>query len=811
MVPTGVIESLIASFVFQFTTDTAKRWGIDHNNRSFQNNLKQTLRAYVEAQQKKYRDEWEFIEDCTRKCVRLEDFFDEVCYSGANEDYLLRMWMTRYTGAQQYRPYFEDFCKGLIDCLLSAIYNNSEKRQDLHEGITEDTHFRVLQVESAVAREHVRAEARHQEFMQAVSYSKQPEEHVPITVKDRTKNYKEIWNLPLFLNDGRRDRNVSTVCLKDVHIPHQYLFGTEKHTANEAKYPLLEELATPGGHLVLGDPGIGKSSLISRFINERGDSRKILVYQMTDFELSGQVNHPGDALLYQMGICQNELTNLILFLDGLDECGLTPEDRVGFLRRLNTDWLTMKKNGITWVVTCRLNYIPEKEIASLPIPRVTLLPLEPEHIDAFLNHFEDATKQHLSDEKRSALKSTKHKGTFGSPFGIPLILYMVVASDNVSVKEGSTLVDVYDQLFPDLYKRRYDTLEQKPISEDLRNEVHQMSRDIALWMLLHNSDKATIPEKAYQEIEGAFSDKLKKDHAHLIRSYFRDLRHTEGTEELCFVHRTMYEYFVADGFVHLAVSAQSPEELSRVIAWFWHKNEMGNIQQKYVQEKLNKFKGLLDFSLWEAAGRRIIEKGFYRCLLEIPNGFLGRAKWQIPDCLFPLCGNSLRDDRQAENTTFWNLCHLLLWVRDAVGYAGLVFTRTSAVKSLARTIRHCAADHYHIYCPSFTLSSAGLAHTNLSHALLSNANLHGAHLSGADLSAADLTGANLTNITIVGANLTSTLLSPRQVKMIGYEKLATCRFSKIKIGTSATNHKDYTRPRFFNHFSPKKPYPGNID
>ena len=216
---------------------------------------------------------------------------------------------------------------------------------------------------------------------------------------------------------------------------------------------LWSSLSESGGHLVLGNPGIGKSTLIARYLAEQGGNISILAYPLTEFKLNWEEEeHPGETLLQKIGRTAESLKNTVLFLDGLDECAITPKNRAGLLRRLEVDW----GSDFPWVVTCRLNYIPEDALDALRdrLPIFTLFPLNPEQIGRFMDKYEAATGEQIANTTRATLTAKEQNGVFG----IPLILYLIVAS-RLEISPGDTLVTVYDKLFGEdspFYHRRLD-------------------------------------------------------------------------------------------------------------------------------------------------------------------------------------------------------------------------------------------------------------------------------------------------------------------------------------------------------------------
>lgn len=782
------IDAIVASIIAAFFYDTGKAVVKSLHTCSQEEELRKALVQYLEKQMMRYGEDGIAIIEEIPSPVRAGHLYHNVITAGANRDELLKQWMK---GCQS-ENYDEvrATCLGCIDIIIAHVKYWPEFLPDM-----------AISTKNDMSEIHKDTK----ETLRIISGLKHETTQIqnPTSKISRAAEYADKWSEPLFLNNPSKNRNVIPVCPKDIYVPHRYIFGDEPNPSDEMEYPLLDELAKCGGHLVMGDPGIGKSTLISWYLNNSCDKRTRLVYRLTDFDLTGKEMQPGVFLLERMGLRSVQMTDTILFLDGLDECGLTPENRVRFLQELHSNWQFLKEKNNSWVVTCRMNYITGEQLHRIKIPCITLLPLENKQIEQFLQKFETILGQSIPDKKRAALLSKRNTGKHGSPFGIPLILYMATASD-ITVTENSTLVDVYDQLFPALYQRSssYDTYEQETVYR-LHEEIHQMSRDIALWMLLYSRKTASIPKEAYETVEKAFGSDIAKEHAHQIGSYFRSMHHTEGETELCFIHRTMYEYFVADGFVHRAIQAKTPEDLSRVISWYWYAGQMEDTMQRYVYEKLRKSKKSLNYPLWESAGLRILEKGVYRCWPRIADEPNDKNACSVALCLLPENGESVEDDRRIENSTFWNLCHILFWVWKTSGGTDHIFKSKRPTKALSRAIRHCSADYLPIYCPAFSLPHASLSRAVLSHAVLSGADLSYAHLSVADLTGADLVNANLKGANLNEANLTGALLSEKQVRSLGYKKLFDCHFDNILVGSSFDNSTEYPRKRFFATFFKK--------
>lgn len=597
-----------AEWVFRFAEsqlekDVKNQFIQGAKDKVYQHTLSTALRNYTENVRNKYgnnSEEWDRISSCFFRCIpkTQEELFSDIRETRASRQKLLARWEDRNLIRGEKRAFQSDekeFFIGFIRILFDVIPPPDSIRL---EGVQENQEHMQIDIEK-LRKSHEELRKNQEEMTESLkALGEQPLRQNRASAqasasanapKEYSNKYKLDWKKPLFLNDASINRRASQVCLCQVHIPHRYLFGEEETPSSDADYPLLDELAKNGGHLVLGDPGIGKSTLITRYLNESTDTRKKRVYRLSEFSLTGAENSPGDVLLEQMELQIEKLENTILFLDGPDECELIPEKRSVFLQNLQRDWCEWE-DGFSWVVTCRRHYLSDddSDLRQLRIPYLRLLPMDTAQIKEFLEHYEKAAKASVSEAKRAALTSEKYSGEHGSVFGVPLILYMTAAMAEIQVTEEITLVSVYDQFFEKLFNRTYDTQKHVFLEDEQRRAIQTMDRHIAVWMLFNEPEKAVIPREKYDSIYDSIYSSIKKTtdgqveklHLHKFHSY---MHHTEGESERCYIHRTMYEYFVADGFVAAALAAKSAEELSGVIAWYWHKTKMSPTIQDYIR------------------------------------------------------------------------------------------------------------------------------------------------------------------------------------------------------------------------------------
>lgn len=362
-----------------------------------------------------------------------------------------------------------------------------------------------------------------------------------------------------------------------------------KNTRNDLKDLLWEYVYEKNGNrmlLVLGQPGIGKSTLItwitSHFIDRIDD---IIVYKFAS-DLNGidwQSSRITDEILEKLGLSYADLNGKTLILDGYDEISIS-DKRKDILDSLYGDLIYSKKiKKISLIITCRENYI--KGFERIKCKYIILQPCDEIQIKSFCNIFQEKTKNIISDNTIAKLLENKEI------LGVPLVLYMTL-SLNISIDQESSITDVYDKIFA-LEGGVYDRcIDNKKFADThwiskIKEQIHQISREIAMWMFENNPDEASIPQEKYKKI--CFDVKKKSkygnekiDQDFLIGNFFKMVKHCEGveTEELYFVHRSIYEYFVVETICSsiekavLKLSQESQDELAGNIAFYLKKGKL---------------------------------------------------------------------------------------------------------------------------------------------------------------------------------------------------------------------------------------------
>jgi len=608
-------------------------------------------------------------------------------------------------------------------------------------------------------------------------------------VKSRTQEYADKWNQNMFLNDfDKRDENAGVnVKLSEVylekHLPH-YIWENNINPSNDLKELLSEyiyEKKESQMLLILGQPGIGKSTLITWItanFTDRVDD--ILVYKFasdlgnTDWK-NGRISN---RVLEKLGLNHSDLNGKILILDGFDEVSIESNRRTNILDSLYGDWIYNKTiDNFSLFITCRENYV--QRIAILKCKYITLQPWDVVQIRSFCNIFQEKTKNNISESTIEKLLGNKEI------LGIPLILYMVLAL-NISINKEGSIVDVYDKIFSlegGIYDRCIDnrSFADKHRISAIKKQIHQVSKDIAIWMFENNPVDVFIPKEEYQNIYVDVMYKLQQDF--LIGNYYKLIKHCDGigTEELYFVHRSIYEYFVAETIYSAMDEAIgiSKEELACVVGRLLKRGKLSKNILTYLKQKIEKSKLKWMFD--------IVNKTFQLMLRDGMTYYAGECYKNVIDCEMSVFANMLEilhlwgnDILKLDNTV---VDYIQYNKKIELNLDGVIFEKMYLNSADLCEVNLTDADSRRESLIGVDLRGAYLRGAHLDGTNLCRTHLIGADLIGAHLKKADLSGANLTNASLIGASLEGAILEGTILKGANLSKvnLRAAYFGKVNL------------------------------
>lgn len=570
-------------------------------------------------------------------------------------------------------------------------------------------------------------------------------------IKSRTQEYADKWNQNMFLNNfDKRDENagvnvkLSEVYLEE-HLPH-YIWGENQKISTDLK-DILKEYIYPYYEnkmlLILGQPGIGKSTLITwitaNFTDKADD---ILVYRfasdLRDFDW--QSARLLNRILEKLGLDYQDLNRKTIILDGLDEVSINNRREV--LDGLYDNVICENRiKEFSLIITCRENYVQERE--RIRGKYIILQPWDVIQIRSFCDVFQESTKNNLSDSTIEKLFENREI------LGIPLILYMVLAL-NISIEKEGSLVDVYDRIFAldgGIYDRCINNrrFADKHRIGEIKKQIHQISRDIAIWMFENNSEEANISQQEYQKICVNVMHKQEQNNGNLaqdflIGNFFKLVKHCEGleTETLYFVHRTIYEYFVAETiYSSMRKINISIENLAGIFGNLLKRNNLSETILQYLKNKIGN---------------------------ERLNNLFDRAneafQLMLRDGMTYYTGMCYKNAFHCEMYVFTNMLEILhLWEKDCYNYniedlkCNFFNNRIDYGKFNFSKTNLSNSKLYKTNLQNINMCRSNLIGADLREANLRNADLRFSNLHGADLTRADLTGANLKGTNLCAANL----------------------------------------------------------
>ena len=623
--------------------------------------------------------------------------------------------------------------------------------------------------------------------------------HYKVSVKNRADEYAKKWDENAFLNNfNKEDEDAGTeIKLSEIYkekcLPH-YIWERNTKPSKRTLRNLLKDYIIDNQNrkmlLILGQPGIGKSTLITwimaNLVEKKDD---IFVYQFAN-DL-GSINWQGENVLNDIfrtiGLGYDDLENKTLIIDGFDEIYVSGE-RERILNKLNQE---LKRRNIlknfSLIITCRENYVNQLKLGDTEY--ITLQSWNEEQIKSFCEIYEEVIIRKNSESgvnKNSEIKISKivEKKDI---MGIPLILYMVLAL-NVDIERGSSIVDIYDQIFSlkkgGIYDRRYD-VEHRINEPETKGHIHHISQRIAFWMFENNADEATIPQENFEEIcenemieSGENGEEIQSNT--LIGNFFR-LKHCEGkgTDELQFVHRSIYEYFVVIYFFESIHKLKSKEEVAGQLGELLKEGHLTVQMLEFIKCKFDSMGGF-NFSN--------VTKEIFNIMLRHGMTFYTKEKYSnVIDRERRIFSNMLKIVRlwnlQLGEMDYGIITYLQLNRENKLNLKGIKFIKKNSdlkppfPPSLDVTdlygfslrgvnlrgiylygVDLSDADLREVNLSGADLGEANLVKANLAKAYLCRINLRGANLRRANLRGTDLSGADLNDTNLKGAHLSNAVL-----------------------------------------------------
>lgn len=625
------------------------------------------------------------------------------------------------------------------------------------------------------------------------------DDHVTSTVElvGKEIKYQKNWEIPLFLN--RKDPKI---CLKDMYqVPEYYLNLDHKNSHNnldEILDHLMRKKTTSDMLLVLGKPGSGKSSLITYMLNRYTDKciRKILVFPFSTLkDIEWDVNNTqiSEAILNSIGISNiKQLNNYILVLDGFDEISING-NRENIINQLYQDWVENINNiDVSIIITCRENYL--QRLSSLQCKFITLCLLTEEQIGDFCRTYWE--KLHINKYSEEYIEKLC---VLRDVVGIPLIIYMTVALE-INIVGTTNICDVYDKIFSlngGIYDRCEYSAMGHPLTSPLKQQIHDVTKKISIKMWTDNPEEAFILKHDYEKIiekEDKKNTELKN--IVLIGQYFQFVRYCEGlgTEEIRFVHRSIYEYFVAltiydviQEYLEQPNEKVSIEGLKNSLLILLQKRQLSVDIEGYLAHKIE---GTVDK----------ISNNFKEVCYEWWRGFFSSLLSHGMSVEEPILQSNLRRIEN-ELVAFTNMVALMRIIADCSGQKVpycIYDEGTTLQKIYGDSPKECMEKYIRYLSEAYQNNSVKrIEHLDLSKLVIKGFQLNGINLSNTNLSNADLRNSNLNGTNLRKSNLSNAILQECDFRMAN---LSSANLENVKMQNVKLMSANLSKTNFFKTY-----------
>ena len=560
---------------------------------------------------------------------------------------------------------------------------------------------------------------------------------------DKKQKYIENWNSRLFLHI---DNDKRPITLADAFIVPDYkmysYFGKIKFDDNDSLVQVIEKFIKhdrTATMLIAGAPGIGKSTITSWIANQYKDNDSINILRFRDWNRIVLEKTLVSAICKKIGCKKEDLENKVLILDGFDEMkALNIRDRL-----LNDFFMDIKDfDNFKCIITSRPTYIKSYDFSHVVI-------LKEFDLNKITSFYKIITGNEL--DKKEKIESNLEV------LGIPVILYMAIMSD-VDITENPTKPELYNRIFAKkggIFDKFYDGKVEysrgKQILRDPKNIEKYLDflRNIAFTMFEKN--ELYLMEKEYQipelEFQGEFVNILE-----FPMKYF-----FEGTENnIEFIHKSIYEYFVSD-YIFLLMyeiicSNALKEEKAGVLGKILKKNRLSPEIIEFLSYKIensefnNKFNTIIEtFHLMLKDGMTYYTYEHYKSVVNCEiNVFVNMLE------IIHLFGNKIIEVKSS-------ICQYLKFNRyNSLNLSKIVLSWNSGDVTLEG-----------VYLKGANLVSSDFRNVRLSNSDFRNADLMDSEFVRANLEYSDFRGAILKNIDLRGAELTGALFDEQQVIYLG--------------------------------------------
>lgn len=594
--------------------------------------------------------------------------------------------------------------------------------------------------------------------------------------EDMKYYYLKKWRSRLFLHRKNTDK---PLMLQNTFIMPDYRFvklietspDNEDTTPPKNYHNLDEELdnfiKTGKSMLIVGSPGIGKTSIVCHLANKYRDDKNILFLRFRDWEENEwkSFSNTHESVLFNAVMdklhCQkgDELKGKTLILDGFDEIKYYSAHEDSILKNFLMKIRDIKPFRV--IITSRENYVNLNELHFEKV--VMLIPLDKAKIIKFSEKV--LGKEHAA---KIQLKNIDEK-----VFGIPVILYMAL-SVGINFSEFSDIYGVYKKIFSlegGIFDR-FSTVVEDGYDSSTHNLAYVKE---AFYNILCNTAfemfeirKESLSRKKYMEIINKENIDLLKSSPLWLDFPIDNLYETSYNVE--FAHKSFYEYFTAE-FIYQKIS----EIYNKVV-----NTEIDDISSlEYSAEILcNLFKrGILSTEICSYLNYKLMD--FENYDTKLFQFFLNTIDIMLTNGMtYYLKKEMSKNILYKELTIFFNLTkfiniwnvsseqHIAFSAENKIKIASyLLFkkyflsSKTNQMKQHPVSSEIASSSNFgKINLNNFNLNDLDLENVNLENSLLKNTNMRFSILKNVNLKKSDLTGTDFFKANLMYANLRESML-----------------------------------------------------
>lgn len=556
---------------------------------------------------------------------------------------------------------------------------------------------------------------------------------------NKKEDYIEKWNGRLFLH---LDETENPITLSKAFIMPDYEIHARISRIGFSHNDTLDDIINKfvnydktSTMLVMGVPGIGKSSITAWIANAYKEDDRILILRFRDWDREAFKKGLLNSICDKLACKKEDLEKKILIIDGFDEIKAL-DVRKGLLN----DFLNEMNDfdDFKCLITSRPAYIPSGYFQNV-------LELKAFGIDKVDDFCRIITGRGL--ENREKIESNLEV------LGIPVILYMAVMSD-VEISQNPTKPELYTKIFAPK-GGIFDKFSYDGKAYDIGTQILREPENIHEFLGFLQKIAFQMFETGGSTLKRSMCEipKFKADE-HYIDVLDFPIRHLfENTAiTIEFIHNSVYEYFVSEYIyskLYEAVIINGPEDdLEKIMGMLLKNNILTPEILEFLKYKIGNSK-----------------------LKEASDVIYSTFEYMICFGMTFLINGQSANVIETEMKIFTNMLEILhLWDNDRWEFDELFLKYIRYNNQYALNLRKVYLKEMivinleGVYLEGADLEGANLEKANLERADLKEANLVKVNLKHANLERADLSykkdsskdkkGANLFHANLEGANLT---------------------------------------------------------